>query len=137
MFADICAPLTSLKDEKIEGVKPFADQWDETCDIAFALAKKYLTSAKVLAIPDPALPYFVRTDASDFAIGGSLHQVQNGEERVIAFESKKLSKRAQNWPTHERELFAYYHCFQQWRHYLHGAEVTAQGDHKPLLHIKT
>ena len=132
MLADIIAPLTSLKDDI-----PFNDQWDAACDDAFQKAKETLISAEVLALPDPTLPYIVRTDASLFAVGGSLHQIQNGVERVIAYESKKLSQRARDWPTHDRELFAYFHCFSKWRHYLHGAEVTAQGDHRPLLHIKT
>jgi len=132
MFAEIIAPLTSLSLEI-----PFKDQWNAECSTAFNKAKEYLTSSEVLALPDTSLPYIVRTDASDYAIGGSLHQVQDGEERVIAYESRKLSATARNWPTHERELFAYFHCFQAWRHYLHGAQVTAQGDHKPLLHIKT
>lgn len=131
MFAETIAPLTSLKE-----ATPFEEQWNEECMLAFVKAKKYLVSAEVLALPDPTLPYLVRTDASMFAVGGSLHQVQNGEERVIAYESKKLSATARDWPTHERELFAYFHCFKTWRHYVHGTEVTAQGDHKPLLHIK-
>ena len=131
MFAETIAPLTSLTE-----ATPFEEQWDENCMRAFVKAKEYLVSAEVLALPDPTLPYLVRTDASMFAVGGSLHQVQNGEERVIAYESKKLSATARDWPTHERELFAYFHCFKTWRHYVHGTEVTAQGDHKPLLHIK-
>jgi hypothetical protein len=132
MFADAIAPLTSITDKE-----PFESQWNAECDAAFMKAKEYLTSAEVLALPDPTLPYIVRTDASNFAIGGSLHQVQGGEERVLAYESRKLSTTARNWPTHERELYAYFHCFHAWRHYLHGAEAIVQGDHKPLLHIKT
>ena len=131
-FAGTASPLTSLKEEI-----PFEEQWNEGCDEAFRLLKEYLVSAEVLALPDMSLPFSVRTDASLKAVGGSLHQVQNGEERVIAYESKKLNEVAQRWPTHERELFGYYHCFQAWRHYLQGGEVTLEGDHKPLLHIKT
>ena len=131
-FADTAAPLTALKEDI-----PFEEQWDASCDEAFKLLKEYLVSSEVLALPDMTLPFSVRTDASLKAVGGSLHQVQNGEERVIAYESKKLAEVAQRWPTHERELFGYYHCFQAWRHYLQGSEVTLEGDHKPLLHIKT
>jgi len=131
-FADLAAPLTSLKEEL-----PFGEQWNASCDEAFRLLKEYLVSSEVLALPDMSLPFSVRTDASLKAVGGSLHQTHNGEERVIAYESKKLTEVAQRWPTHERELFGYYHCFQAWRHYLQGSEVTLEGDHKPLLHIKT
>ena len=133
-FADTAAPLTSLKDDPLI---PFETQWTAECGDAFEKLKKYLISSEVLALPDMSLPFSVRTDASLKAVGGSLHQVQNGEERVIAYESKKLAEVAQRWPTHERELFGYYHCFSTWRHYLQGSDVTLEGDHKPLLHIKT
>jgi hypothetical protein len=131
-FAEVAAPLTSLKEEL-----PFTEQWNSECEVAFRKLKEYLTSSEVLALPDMTLPFFVRTDSSLKAVGGSLHQVQNGEERVIAYESRKLTQTAQNWPTHEREFFAYYHCFQTWRHYLQGSEVTLEGDHKPLTYLKT
>jgi hypothetical protein len=127
-YAEMAAPLSSVKEDE-----PFDEQWNAGCDAAFAGLKKYLCSAEVLALPDMTLPFIMRTDASLKAVGGSLHQVQNGEDRVIAYESTKLSTTAQNWPTHERELFAYFHCLTTWRHYVHGSKLTIEGDHKPLL----
>ena len=130
-FAEAAAPLTSISDTT-------GFVWNENTQKAFETVKAYLTAADVLATPNMSLPFIVRTDASDKAIGGSLHQIQNGEMRVIAYESKKLSAVAQKWPTTDREMFAFFHCFRTWRHYLQGSEmITLEGDHKPLTFLKT
>ena len=112
-------------------------EWSKELQGCFDDIKEHLTSSETLALPDMTLPFVLKTDACDFAIGGSLHQLQNGEERVIAFESKKLSGAELNWATPEKELFAYFHCMKLWRHYLQGGVTNIQGDHKPLTEIKT
>ena len=132
-LADVAAPLTGLSEAKGD----FRSQWTPQHSIAFKKVKEYLASPEVLALPDMSLPFLVKTDASKVAVGGSLHQIQKGEDRVIAFESKKLLDEQTRWPTHERELFAMVHCFKTWRHYVQGSVVTFIGDHKPLKELKT
>jgi hypothetical protein len=45
--------------------------------------------------------YFeIHFDAFDFVIGGILMQ----DEKLVAFENKKLSETERRWPTHEEEL---------------------------------
>jgi hypothetical protein len=68
---------------------------------AFDRLKALLLSAPVLALPNKTDYYILDTDASDKAIGAELIQVQNGEERVIAYGSfmqivLKLSSKAYN-----------------------------------------
>jgi ADP-ribose pyrophosphatase YjhB (NUDIX family) len=130
-FAEFAAPLTSIND--VSGMP----EWNETLQKSFDDVKEHLTTAATLALPNMSLPFLLETDACDVAIGGSLHQVQEGEKRVIAYESKKLSDVETRWATPEQELFAYFHCMKVWRHYLQGNVITIVGDHKPLLEIKT
>ena len=49
--------------------------------------------------------FVLDTDASDYAIGAVLSQVQNGVERVIAYGSRALSKAEKNCIT-DKELLA-------------------------------
>ena len=50
--------------------------------------------------------YIIDTDASLFGIGAVLFQVQDGQEKVIAYASKNLSRsQCRYWNT-ERELLA-------------------------------
>jgi len=45
--------------------------------------------------------YFeIHFDAFDFVIGGILMQ----DEKLVAFENKKLNETERRWPTHEEEL---------------------------------
>jgi hypothetical protein len=58
----------------------------------------------------------ISTDASGFAIGGVLSQDQNGEERVVAYESRRLKEAERNYPTH-KELLLSWRCWRKkWRH---------------------
>jgi len=74
----------------------------------------------VLAYPDPALPFILDTDASDVAIGATLSQVQDGEERVIAYGSRTLTKPERNYCVTRRELLAVAYFTRYYRHYLLG-----------------
>ena len=59
---------------------------------AFDALKTKLTSALILTRPDLSKPFILNTDASQNAIGAALSQIQNGQEKVLAYASKVLSK---------------------------------------------
>ena len=61
----------------------------DKCDIAFNTLKYALSSAPVLAFPDEnAGEFIVDADASNVALGSVLSQVQDGQEKVMAYYSK-------------------------------------------------
>lgn len=67
---------------------------------AFNILKTKLTSPPVLADSDFFEPFHVNVYASDFAVGGCLFQLdENGNENVIAFGGRKLSKPEMGYPT--------------------------------------
>src|SRR5579884_4042722 len=108
-----------------------------TVQQAFEQLKQHLTSAPVLLLPDPKLPFIVITDASDFIIGAVLSQNQDKNDQPIAFESRKLSLAEQNYPVHEKELLAIVHAIRLWKSYLEGQKFTVVTDHAFLEYIKT
>ena len=120
-YAAMAAPLTNLLSPKVLW------RWTEECDEAFQWIKEALTTAPVLALPDPHEPFEVITDASDFAIGAIL--LQHG--RPVAFESRKLIPAERNYVTTERELLAVVHALKLWRCYLEGVKFTVVTDHEP------
>ena len=77
-LAKAAALLTSMSEAKGD----FKSQWTPEHVKAFKTVKEQMVSSEVLALPDMSLPFTVKTDASQFAVGGSLHQTQNGEDRV-------------------------------------------------------
>ena len=69
-FSAIATPLTALlhKDHKFE--------WSKEAQKAFDMLKEKLTTTPVLLLPDPTKPFVITTDASDYAIGAVLLQIQ-------------------------------------------------------------
>ena len=77
--------------------------------------KKRLTSAPLLQYPDPQKPYQLETDASDLAIGAVLKILTSEGYKPVAYKSRMLSKSEQNYPIHDKELFAIVHALKKWR----------------------
>ena len=99
-FSSIAAPLTALTRK---GVK---FSWSPECEVAFQTLKTCLTQAPVLSYPTNNDPYILDTDASNYGLGATLSQIQDGEERLIAYASRTLSKNQQSYCTTYKELLA-------------------------------
>ena len=133
-FSKIAQPLTDLTQIKVGDWW----SWGAAEQSAFDELKRALTSAPVLAHPDPQRQWTVQTDASGLAIGGVLSQRQDdGLMRPVAFWSKKLSSAERNYSATERELMAIVKATEHWRAYLHGSPhpVLLKSDHKPLVYL--
>ena len=100
-FSEIASSLTELTKK----CKKFV--WTDNCQTAFDRLVELLTSAPVLAFPKRTGEFIIDTDASANGIGAVLSQVQDGEERVIAYNSKTLNNDSQRkYCTTYRELLA-------------------------------
>jgi len=82
--------------------------------------KDKLTTAPVLAMPSNNGQYILDTDASDIGLGAVLSQLQNGEEYVIAYASRTLSKPKHNYETTRKEQLAVVFGLKKFRQYLLG-----------------
>ena len=76
--------------------------------------------------------YILDTDASHEATGAVLSQVQDGEEKVIAYASHALSKHELQYCVTRKELLAVYRYVQHFQHYLMGAKFRIRTDHRAL-----
>ena len=106
--------------------------WTDAERAAFQALKTALTSTPVLGIPTSTDPFILDTDASNFAIGAELIQVQNGQERVIGYGSYTLSKEQRRYCTTRKELLAVIRFIRQFRPYLLGRRFTVRTDHSSL-----
>ena len=126
-YSKIAHVLTDLTKEDVDW------DWTPACQEAFEFLRDTLISNKIMNYPDFSQPFIVKSDASHSAIGYVLNQTINGEEKVIAYGSKKLSNTQQNWSTYDREFFALLCAVRANAHYLRHAPFTAITDHRPLL----
>ncbi|XP_040937957.1 uncharacterized protein [Gossypium hirsutum] len=95
-YSKITTPLTDmLKKGKVW-------DWNPECEKAFNQLKQEMTREPVLVLPDFTKPYEVRTDASNYAIGGVLMQ----DGHPIAFESRKLNETERRYTVQEKEMTA-------------------------------
>ena len=72
------------------------------------------------------------TDASQDGIGGVLSQVQDGEEKVIGYFSRTLSKQERNYCVTRRELLAIVKTLEHFHKYLYGRKFLIRTDHSAL-----
>ncbi|MBW0474125.1 hypothetical protein O181_013840 [Austropuccinia psidii MF-1] len=70
----------------------------------FQILKEAFTTAPILSHFNPSLPAIVETDASDYALGAVLSQVNDSGKHPIAFDSCKLLSAELNYEIHDKEL---------------------------------
>jgi transposase InsO family protein len=129
-FAYIAAPLHALTGKHVKF------QWTVDCQGAFSELKRRLVSSPILAMPSDEGEYRLDTDASNYAIGSVLSQVQNGEEKVIAYASRMLAGPEKNYCVTRKELLAIVFFTKQFRPYLLGQEFLIRTDHSALQWLK-
>ena len=117
-------------------------KWEGEHQKGFDEIRRSLIEAPVMSYPLDDGLYILDTDASGYAIGGVLSQVQLNdegveEEKVISYGSKSLQPREQRYCTRRRELLAIVHFVKVFRAYLYGRRVVIRTDHASLKYIKT
>ncbi|RXW14033.1 hypothetical protein EST38_g11824 [Candolleomyces aberdarensis] len=114
-------------------------EWNDEAQEAFEILKKAFTEEPVLVMPDPEKPFQVEADASKFASGAVLTQMDsNGRRHPISYLSRTFNDTEQRWEIYDRELFGIIRALREWRHYLHGSPhpVTIYTDHLNLQYFK-
>jgi hypothetical protein len=126
----LTSPLTDLTKNK---KKKQVIDWSATAEKAFKQIKNALVSSPVLCSPDFKQPFIIQCDASDTGLGGVITQNIEGNERVIAYASRTLSRTERNYSVTERECLAVVFCIEKFRPYVEGTHFTVLTDHYSLL----
>jgi hypothetical protein len=80
---------------------------------SFEKLQHCFTTAPILTYFDPHCEYIVKTDASDFALGGTLSQTAKDKKlHLNAFHSRKFSPAKINYEIHNKELLTIVDCFK-------------------------
>ncbi|KAI4889192.1 hypothetical protein NFI96_012963 [Prochilodus magdalenae] len=135
-FSSVAAPLTSLLKGNAKRLV-----WNPQAGSAFEELKRRFTTAPLLQHPDPTKPFVVEVDASNVGVGAVLSQ-RSGEPpklRPVAYFSHKLSPAERNYGIGDKELLAIKLAFDEWRHWLEGAQYPflVLTDHKNLEYLRS
>ncbi|GFV91956.1 transposon Tf2-6 polyprotein [Trichonephila clavipes] len=137
-FLPKAAEQQYLLSEFLKGSKGKKDSkplnWSSEAITAFQRCKHALADAALLAHPSPSAPLALHVDASDYAIGGALHQVVDSELQPLAFFSRKLTSSEKSYSAYDRELLAIYSAIRHFRYMLEARDFTVFTDHKPLTY---
>ena len=127
-FSQIIAPISDLITKTKKTIK-----WNEAADKAFQLLKEALVSEPVLIPPDFDREFTVQCDASDVGIAGVLTQIDDeGNERVISYYSKKLTKPEKKYTVTEKECLAVLRSIEHFRPYIELRHFKVISDHHSL-----
>jgi RNase H-like domain found in reverse transcriptase/Integrase zinc binding domain len=126
-------PLNNLlrKDAKFD--------WNDQCQEAFETLKGQFLQEPVLMMPDHSKPFQIESDASKYASGVVLTQMDiNGDRHPVAFLSKTFTDTERRYEIYDRELLGIVRALKEWRHYIQGSGHTTliHTDHWNLTYFR-
>ena len=114
--------------------------WTEKEEKTFQRIKDEYRGEKMLILIDLEKQIWVYADASDYALGSEISQLdENGKRRPVLFYSRKLTPAEMNYSTADKELLAIVQTLKKFQHYLRGTKypVIIKSDHKNLKTFMT
>jgi len=129
-FARITMPLNGLLKKGI------IYQWTSKQDEAFNALKECLVTSPILMFPNFKEQFILFTDASISGLGAILSQLnEKGQEHVIAYASRALSKAEKNYAATELECLAVVWAIKHFHAYVYGQRFKLITDHSALKHL--
>ena len=108
-------------------------EWEKDQQEAFIKLKEKIASLPTLTMYHTDLEKRLKTDASDYGIGGVLYQKEkNGLWKPLGFMAKTLLAHQKNWPTHEKEMFTLIEALTKWCHYILGSKISVNTDNRTV-----
>lgn len=142
-FSQISKPLTELMPTPAKKSKKKTHiqkswNWGQQQEQSFLKLKELLSTAPILGYADYTKSFEVHTDASGLGLGAVLYQNQEGQNRVIAYASRGLSKSEKNYPAHKLEFLALkWSVCDKFHDYLYGHSFGVLTDNNPLTYVLT
>lgn len=113
-------------------------EWTEARQEAFDAVKALFIREQVIHHPQPGQEFYLYTDASSYALGAKLAQLDDaGVEKTVAMASRTMRKAEKNYSVTEQEMLCIVWVLQKFRHLLLGEKVILFTDHQALTSLKT
>ena len=132
--SNVVAPLTKMVDHS--ATKKTAIYWTPEGILAFDKVKQLIANSPKLYFIHDTAPIVLMTDASDYGIGGYLHQTVDGVQQLVALVSKAFTITQLKWSTIQKEAYAIFHCCTHLDRMLRDRFFLIETDHKNLMFLK-
>ena len=141
-YARYAAPLTELLKVGRKAGRAGSKvrvQWTDECDEAFVQLKAALCEVATLHVPKFDRPFYLRTDASKYAVGAVLEQqdLETGAHYLLAFWSRKLSPPQMQWSPREQETYTIICALKKYQSWIGTNRVEILTDHRSLEYWST
>ena len=110
--------------------------WTPVTEQAFENLRTMISNCPLLYFVDSTSPIILRTDASDYGIGGVLFQTINSIDHPIAFVSKSLTDIQLRWSVIQKEAFAIFYCCNVLDYLLRDRKFIIETDHRNLTYLQ-
>ena len=127
-FSALSKPLVDLANSS-------SFYWNDELNQAFIGLREALLTSPVLAYPRPGDQFILYSDSSLTGSGQVLTQVQDGQERVIAYSGSKYNRQQRNWTIYELEVYSFLQGLRRFYKFLSGEKFTWRCDCKSALKI--
>ncbi|CAI7889573.1 unnamed protein product [Closterium sp. NIES-54] len=107
--------------------------WEEPQEEALKGLMEAVKSGAVLKLPNGKAPFVLYTDWSSVGMGAVLSQLEEGQEKVVAFASRTCNPAEANYSSYEGEGLVAIWEVGHFRVYLQGRHFALVTDHQPLL----
>ena len=125
----ILAPLYNL----LKKNKKWA--WTQECQNALEKIKKMISNPPVLVMPNTTGHFTLVSDTSKIATGAALYQEQEGIQRLVAYNSKRLFEAAVRYSISELELLGLTINITSFKIYLKCVHFSVIINHSALVQI--
>ena len=127
-FTSISEPLVNLCNSE-------TFYWNQELDDSFSQLRDAMANDTVLSYPRRDCPFILYTDSSSTGSGQILCQIQDGTERVIAYNGSRYSRSQRKWTIFELEVFSFIQGLKKFYKYLADSEFTWFCDCRSALQI--
>ena len=130
-FAQIARPLNKLYEKSYKCV------WSDEADNSINSLKLALPTAPVLAYPILGHQFILDTDASEYSVGAVLSQIQNEQERDIAYMSKTMNVYERAYCVTRKELLAVVLSLKNFHTCIYGENVFLRTDNAAVSWMRS
>ena len=128
-YSEICQPIYALTKHDA------SFNWSADCSSAFTRLKECLTSADVLTLPNPNLPFHLYCDCSGYSVGSMVTQTSNNVERVCQYGGRRLSEIEKRLSITDLEMTAVRYGLQKNLSLFRYSKIKIITDHSAMKFI--
>jgi len=132
-FAQLAMPIMELGT-----AHPKAFKWTQDHENSFRTLIQHICHHSTLHLPNPDQPYWVQTDASQYAGAGRVYQVdKNGGELLLACVSRTFTKAERSYSTFKKEVLALLYTLKSMDFFLRYADnLKILVDASSICHLR-